>query len=159
MFRNFDPLTGHAPEQYYSRCRPILNRARALLSDVPRATIFAILRELSRITSSTEAALGTDSNQPAYISHALELKERFQQRASDQLAAREYLSNYYAVIALALVGYIHLVYRGRMHALNKNNYDDYIERVCEEAERSVAIAENLMISDSFERLLELKEAC
>ncbi len=159
VFRHFDPLTGEAPELYHTRCQPILNQARALLVEVPRATIFAILRELSRITSATEAALGADSNQPAYIAHALTLKEQFQLRASDKLAASEYAPHYYAVIALTLIGYIHLVYSGRMHALNKSTYDGYIEQVCEEAEHCVAIAETLMISDSFELLPELKEAC
>ena len=159
MFRNFDPLTDYAPKQYRTRCQIILERARALLPDVTRAYIFSILRDISRITSANKAFLGTDSNQPAYISHALELREQFQQRASDKLAASDYVSNYYAVIALALIGYIHLVHKGRMHALNKNIYDDYIERVCEEAACCVAIAENLVISDSFELLPELREAC
>ena len=159
VFRNFDPLTGYAPEQYRSRCQPILNRARALLTDTPRETIYAILRDLSRITVATEASLGIDSDQPAYIHHALRLKEQFQQRASDKLAASEYVSNYYAVIALALMGYIHLVHSGRRNAPNKDIYDKYIEKVCEEATRCITIAENLAISDSFEIFAELKEAC
>ena len=52
-----------------------------------------------------------------------------------------------------------MVHKGRMHALDKNIYDEYIEQVCIEAERSVAIAESLAISDSLEFLPHLKEAC
>ena len=159
MFRNFDPLAGYAPELYRIRCQPILDRARTLLSNTPRATIFSILRDLSRITAATEATLGTDSNQPAYISHALKLKEQFQYRETDKLTASENVANYYAVIALALVGYINLVHKGRMHAQDKKTYDEYIERICEEAKRCVIIAESLVISDSFEILPELREAC
>ena len=158
MFRYFDPQLSDAPKQYHRRCQPIIDHARALLPHATRASIFLVLRDLSRITSATSATVGTDSNQPAYISHALKLRELFQKNVNDELLDSKDVSDYYSVIALALVGYIAMVHRSRMHAPDKSVYDVYIDRVCEEAERCIAIAKNVHITDSVEFSPALRQA-
>ena len=143
VFEKFDPLTGHAPYLCQTKFESILARARTIITYNSIDSLSSILREVSQITDSGDAVLTSDSNQPAYIDHAIALPTLFRRQADEDLLFSEYLYQYFVVIALALVGYVHLVHKGRRHAQDTNHFDTYIEIVCAEAEQCVSIAENL----------------
>lgn len=121
-----------------------------------RSSILSILRDINQITNAKEATVISDSNMPVYVSHALKVLFNFRRKASTRLLTSQDLCSYYAIIALALIGYINMVQNGRKNAIDKEIFDSYIKLVCHEAENSILIAEDLMLTKKECLLKEIK---
>ena len=140
LFQGFDPLEGELPSLYAWQFMPVAQKARFLIADTPLNSLNNLLFNINQILEGPTVESLTGRHSITYRSHAINMRNVFEEYASEEILLSIDLPKYYAVIALAQIGFVCFVYETREHYLYPHRFDEYVNLICEEAHATVEIA-------------------
>ena len=140
VFQDFDPLEGELPSLYAWQFKPVAKKARYLIAHTPLNHLEDLLFNINQILQAPAVESSTGYKSITYRSHAINMRNVFEEYASEEILLSIDLPKYYAVIALAQIGFVCFVYEVREHYWYRHRFDEYVNLICEEAHTTVEIA-------------------